>query len=380
MDIHLLHDCYDQSRFVDPRNLRLVPCSKSPSGLTLADDFGIIEQVALELHQDELESLDEGVLLEVGARCYNDLRTIFFVHDKRMLGLLLQELDNLVSSAVLTPYQAGILRSGIVETHLPGSSAFQSIMDQPHKRHMWLLKPCLSGKGEGIVFGKDVNEEVWNAMLQVNLEQTQTGYCSTSTRRPYVIQRNFVQKRHHLIVGPEKPNEPPRQVNWFVVGTMLCINRHFLGSTIWRTSPTDITAVSRGGLYMGGVTGNSAFIADSRPSRPFLNTPSILEIPGAARLQLSSTDILPNQVRSIRQALQNYGIAVIDLDFSDPNSECMLNLARTLGPTIDHSKTNDPLWDVKPKSGIDLARSQTADSFPWHTVSEIPILELMSGY
>lgn len=58
-DVHFLPYICNTSRTIDPQSLRLVPCSSSPSGYTLADDIGIIEQVALELHQDELDALDE---------------------------------------------------------------------------------------------------------------------------------------------------------------------------------------------------------------------------------------------------------------------------------------------------------------------------------
>lgn len=365
-DIHLFRQLYRQSRFVDPKNLRLVPCSASPSGYTLADNIGQIDQVGLELHQDELEALDEHILSEVGVRCANDLRTVFFVHDKRMLGLLHQELDNLVSSAVLTVAQAGILRRGIVETHLPGTQSYRNILQDVGNKHMWIYKPSLAGKGEGILFGKDLDGDAWKGLIEPKLD-------GASVEIPYVIQRYVIQKKHNLLVNPNARGELPRRVKWSVVGTMLCINQYFLGTTIWRTSDTDITAVSRGGAYMGGVTNDTIVLADpAGPTKqPSLATLSSVQIPDAARLQVHSLDSLSDNqhISAVANALKTHGIAVLHLNFEDPSSAYMLKLAYSLGIPIDHSKANDPLWDVKSKSGTGLARSQTVNSFPWHTVS-----------
>lgn len=365
-DIHLFHQLFCQSRFVDPKNLRLIPCGASPSGYILADNIGQIEQIALELHQDELEALDEQILLEVGARCFNDLHTIFFVHDKRMLGLLHQELDHLVSSAVLTMAQANVLRRGVVETHLPSTQSFRNILGDTRNKHMWVLKPSQAGKGEGILFGKDLDDDAWKGFLGPTLDDT-------SIEMPYVIQRYIVQKKHNLLVNPNGREESPRRVKWSVVGTILCLNQYFLGPTMWRASDTDITAVSRGGVYMGGVTNDAIVLADPAgpPKQPSLGTLSPVQIPDEARIQVHSLDSVSDgqHTSAVANALKTHGIAVLHLNFKDPSSAYMLKLAHSLGIPINHSKANDPLWDVKSKSGTGLARSQTVNSFPWHTVS-----------
>lgn len=364
-DIHLFRQSYCQSRFVDPRDLRLVPCSVSPSGYTLADDIGPIEQFALELHQDELEAFDEETLSELGARCFNDLHTVFLVHDKRMLGLIQQELDLLVSSAALTAAQAKALRCGLVETHLPGTKSFRHILDDVRNKHMWLVKPCQAGKGEGIFFGKDLDDDAWRHIL----DPKQDG----ASEIPCIIQRNIVQRKYNLVMNPSILGESPRRVNWAVVGTILCLNQYFLGPTFWRTSDSDITAVSRGGAYMGGVTNDTASLKSPKitPKLSALSTLSPVQIPNAARVQVHSLDSLSDSqhIATVASALKTHGIAVIHLNFEDPSSSYMLNLACSLGTPIDHSKANDPLWDVKSKVGTGLARSQTVNSFPWHTVS-----------
>ena len=83
---------YPNVRFVDPSELRLIPSSTSPSGVVVTDNIGEIEQILLELHQEEIEALDEELLVEIGRVSWNDLRTVYFVHDKRILGLIRREL------------------------------------------------------------------------------------------------------------------------------------------------------------------------------------------------------------------------------------------------------------------------------------------------
>jgi len=76
-----------------------------------------LSKVALELHQWEMKALDQDILKALAPLCFNDLRTIFLVHDKRMLGIVLQELDSLVyRHNVLTLEEAEMLRNGIVPT------------------------------------------------------------------------------------------------------------------------------------------------------------------------------------------------------------------------------------------------------------------------
>lgn len=76
----------------------------------------------LELHQGELMSLSFRILREIGLRCFNDLHTILLVHDKKMLGIVLEELDSPVARNVLTSDQTGILDRRIVPTIITGST------------------------------------------------------------------------------------------------------------------------------------------------------------------------------------------------------------------------------------------------------------------
>ena len=69
-----------------------------------------IYQVGLELHQRELEALGQDILKALAPICFNDFRTIHLVHDKRMLGIIHQELQSLVEEHhVLSDTQPDVL-------------------------------------------------------------------------------------------------------------------------------------------------------------------------------------------------------------------------------------------------------------------------------
>ena len=106
---------------IEPSNLRLVTDHLSSTGFALTCVAGIdpeghevferVHQVGLELCQHELRALSVPMLREIALCCFNDLRTIFLVHDKRMLGIVLSELDDLVEKQkILTTLQAERLR------------------------------------------------------------------------------------------------------------------------------------------------------------------------------------------------------------------------------------------------------------------------------
>ncbi|KAL4870424.1 hypothetical protein BDV12DRAFT_195368 [Aspergillus spectabilis] len=113
-------------RVITPGDLHLVPDRTSFTGYRLCADTSssdgqVLEQVhqaALDLYQDELRSMDRDVLKNLALCSINDMREIFLVADKRILGIVLQELGDLVHKhGILTLEQAKILREHIVPTY-----------------------------------------------------------------------------------------------------------------------------------------------------------------------------------------------------------------------------------------------------------------------
>lgn len=260
-----------QPRIIAPEDLRLVPDARDPLGYKLCclapqpagphDESSVrddlmsvdgevveeIHQVGLELHQRELLAIPKDVLRHVSLRCFNDLRTILLVHDKRILGIVRQELDSLVRRSVLDRAQADTLRNGIVDTFLPGSADVLGLTQRseacPDLRSDYVLKPIRGGKGAGIIFGDEVSPAVWLSHLE------QLRYADLAPgRQAYVVQRQVKQRLYDMIVGASG-----KHVRYPLVGTYHVVHGELLGLGTWRCSSGRICAVSNGGSWICSV-------------------------------------------------------------------------------------------------------------------------------
>ncbi|KAI9035032.1 uncharacterized protein KD926_004706 [Aspergillus affinis] len=260
-------------RFVQPSELRLVPEPRGKGGYRLCCVVGDaalknmerlhsvnyhdgealeeIHQVGLELHQREIHALSTEMLHQISLRCFNDMRTVLLVHDKRMLGIVQQELDTLVERNVITLAQAAILDQGIASTILPGSlelgQMISSCERDPSLKNGYILKPIRSGKGDGIVFGEDIDSAEWLSRLE-GLRSSQLlpsgGTC--------VVQRKVNQIRYDVVLSPTGVmNKYP------LIGTYHTVHGEFLGVGVWRSSPHRICAISHGGAWTCSVTEGS---------------------------------------------------------------------------------------------------------------------------
>lgn len=253
-------------RIIAPGDLRLVIDDQAPYGYTLcclvpAPEFRSessniplifndgetleeIHQIGLELHQRELLALPTAILRHISLRCFNDLRTILLVHDKRMLGIVRQELDSLVCRSVLSQAQANVLRKGIAETLLPGSTGIQELLqrseESPELRKDYILKPIRGGKGAGILFGDELSDADWVSHLQ-RLKCPEL----VSGRTNFVVQRHVKQRSYDVILGTSE-----KHVHYPLVGTYHVVHGELLGLGTWRSSPGRIVAVSNGGSWI----------------------------------------------------------------------------------------------------------------------------------
>ncbi|KAM0286892.1 hypothetical protein ACHAO9_008017 [Fusarium lateritium] len=274
IDIHMFIDAVwrrfaIKPRLITPAQLRLYPDTRSKSGYRLccvvkghdnlpnswkfaAKDGEVweeIHQVGLELHQRELIALDPEILRQISLRCFNDMRTVLLVHDKRMLGIVRQELTDLVNRGVLSKMQAEALDSGIVQTILPGSNELHALIREtiatPDLRHDYILKPIRSGKGDGIVFGEDLTGAEWTARLQTLVSANVIPGVSC------VVQRRIVPREYDLVL-----HASAGMVRHPLVGTYLVVNGKLLGLGTWRASGGRIVAVSSGGSWICSVMEN----------------------------------------------------------------------------------------------------------------------------
>ncbi|KAK4139588.1 uncharacterized protein C8A04DRAFT_32914 [Dichotomopilus funicola] len=260
-------------RIIAPEDLRLVPDSSAvlgyklccavrapeyargallQGGLMLVDGEVVeeIHQVGLELHQRELLGLPTKMLRAISLRCFNDLRTVLLVHDKRMLGIVREELGSLVRRSVLSEAQADIVRHGVAETLLPGSVEVQDLLQRsrafPELRNEFLLKPIRGGKGSGIVFGDEMQASEWISCLE-KLDTAQI----TPGRESLLIQRQVKQRLYDVVLGRDG-----KHTRYPLIGTYHVVHGQLLGLGIWRSSPGRITAVSNGGSWVCSVLQN----------------------------------------------------------------------------------------------------------------------------
>ncbi|KAM3453617.1 hypothetical protein MY3296_003648 [Beauveria thailandica] len=249
-------------RLITPADLRLAPdahgrttlCCLAPPAAggttTLRTAAGElveeIHQVGLELRQHELLQLDRDVWRHLSLRCFNDMRTVLLVHDKRMLGIVLQELGNLVARGALTPLQAAALDRGIAHTVLPGSPELQRLItDKNSNKDEYILKPVRGGKGAGIVFGEEMGVDEWRAAVG-RLRRPKPAVDDEGGL--FVVQRKVEQIRYDVVL--KKNGEVGR---FPLVGTYHVVNGRYLGIGIWRSSAERICAVSTGGSWMCSV-------------------------------------------------------------------------------------------------------------------------------
>ena len=208
-----------------------------------------IHQVGLELCQHELAALSPAMLREIALRCFNDLRTVYLVHDKRMLGIVLEELDSLVDRQRLLSYaEANFLRQHIAPTINPGSKDMEAFLAlskrSPQTRKDFLLKPIRGGKGEGFVFGSDTTADEWISQLDL-LQQAKL----EAGKSKYVVQRRVEQPRFDLLL-----NGAAALQHNYLVGTFIAIQGRYIGLGFWRSSPHRISALSQGGDWVCSVT------------------------------------------------------------------------------------------------------------------------------
>ncbi|OAA55623.1 hypothetical protein ISF_07728 [Cordyceps fumosorosea ARSEF 2679] len=247
-------------RLVHPSSLRLaldahgretLCClsATSPSLRTAAGEaVEEMHQVGVELRQRELRALPPAIRRHLALRGVNDARTALLVHDKRMLGVVRQELGALVARGALTAAQAALLERGVAHTFLPGSPELDDAR-LLEDRAGYVLKPVRGGKGVGIRFGEDMDEAAWReALAKLRGRPRPPGDDDEDGRACVVLQRRVRQLRYELVLGRDG-----EVVRYPLVGTYHVVNGRWLGIGIWRSSGERVCAVSSGGSWMCSV-------------------------------------------------------------------------------------------------------------------------------
>jgi hypothetical protein len=201
-----------------------------------------VHQIGLQLFDYELFALPTEMAQHIALCCRNDLRSVFIAHDKRILGIILQELDALVHThRVLSPAQAQLLREGIVPTILPGSPEFQELASQarrdPETKNRYILKPIREARGTGILLGKEIPATHWEAILK-SMESSSSGIYSAG-ETTYMLQPLIKQQSFDCFWDEERRVRKSR-----TVGTYYSVNGRFVGFGMWRTGSVAENVIS----------------------------------------------------------------------------------------------------------------------------------------
>lgn len=229
---------------VRPENLRLVPDDASETGYSLyyapstngstsqtheEETLEKIHQVGLQIAVDEGSMLDPEISRYIALYGVNDTRSRLIAHDKRILGIIHQELDDLVTKHhVLTDAQATLLRTRIVPTIVPGSEESKWLLHS-HRQGIiskddFIIKPARGGRGQGIKFGDELDTSEWETVLE-DLQKPGLN----SDRATCVVQKIVKQAEEDLFLDEEIGVQRCQRV-----GTYYAVDGEFLGLGAWR--------------------------------------------------------------------------------------------------------------------------------------------------
>jgi hypothetical protein len=239
----LMRDLGDmEPRLLTPDDLYLVVDETSPTGYKLQctresascannqdSDMEDIHQIALRLFFDEFALLSPEMQRQLAFNSNNDIRSMLLIHDKRILGILHQELDDLVAKHhVLTKRQADLLRKRVVFTIIPGAKELEQLTDSYYQGNVskndFILKPIRSGRGEGIVLGQELNTFEWEAILA-----DMKNAALAPDRTVYIIQPLMEQAEGDMFLDEEIGVQRTRRV-----GTYHSMHGEFVSLGVWR--------------------------------------------------------------------------------------------------------------------------------------------------
>ena len=207
-DPHWVADLFSKktgqkTRFVKPCDLKWLPIGGSDEAYGVfcptEDGTGVerVHQVDFELTREEYAEIDFDILCHLASKCVNDPRSVFLVNDQRLLGILYEELDNLVARATITRRQADIIHRGITPSFLPSSPTWSRVLDRSKSdstfKDQWVLKYARAGVSEGHIFGRVVDNQEWlNKLIEAQASN------STPDKGSYVLQEYINQTKYEV--------------------------------------------------------------------------------------------------------------------------------------------------------------------------------------
>ncbi|WP_040615672.1 hypothetical protein [Rickettsiella grylli] len=188
-------------------------------------------QMILNLHQQELLKLKPSLLNEIIQQThFNDIRTIFIVHDKRFLSILS---NRTIMSNYISLEKYNRLTSYIIPTYILNNDIIHNIKSSMKN---WVLKKNTAGKGEGMIIGKEDHSTKMHDIL--------------SNKRLEYIAQPFVNQPFFRFLSDSSPITNnifnKNYYNLYLVGTILSFNNIFLGPGLLRGSSKSIINIAQG--------------------------------------------------------------------------------------------------------------------------------------
>jgi hypothetical protein len=234
-------------RLVQVEDLQLRPDPFSATGYSLYCDVQgappeKVHQVALSLFSDEFNLQSQDMLRQLATIAVNDFRTTLLVNDQRFLGIVLQEVDDLVNKHnILTPGESRLLQEGIVPTFILGSlqlKQWAAVSSRPEvTKKDYILKAARQSRGEGHLLGDKLTLAEWESILQSMQDASIEEGTTTYVLQPYVLQPTFDLTVHETRVERDSR----------MVGTYYTVNGRYLGLGPWRAGRARICNVHGGG-------------------------------------------------------------------------------------------------------------------------------------
>lgn len=202
-----------------------------------------VQQCSLELFQSELAELSPSMLRQISTCCVNDLRNVFLIQDKRLLGIILDELPNLQNRGVLTADECEELQQGIALTLLPGTAEMRSLLEQSESndalRNKYIIKPVRGGMGNGIILAKHLSQSEWLSLLE-----QQSSHALLPSEGAIVIQE-LVQHIWYNIVRHDRGTTQPEKFH--MIASQHMINGKMSVHGPWRLGQEVHVGLGEGG-------------------------------------------------------------------------------------------------------------------------------------
>lgn len=224
--IHILFD-KEKSAEIYLLNNKLLSTLSHPKLLALSTQEN--QQFILNLQQEELLALDPQRFTQITDNTYfNDIRTIFIAHDKRLFAILCNQ-D--IMSKYMTADEFKRLSRYVIPTYLIDEKIKRDISANTEA---WVLKKFTGGKGEGMTIGKETPPSALKKTLQTA--------ALDAIAQPFIEQPLFNLINYHADIK----NSHDRL---YLVGSILSFNNQLLGPGLFRASAKTVINAASGATF-----------------------------------------------------------------------------------------------------------------------------------